>query len=193
MQSTESTVFATYDNFVEEMHRGNWGLLEGKSPQIITDRNTDIVFKYPLKLGESGRFLEIINQAREHSTVIAINGFSQRPSTNHHISIRCRDDSNNQLQNKTRIYMILYAATGYPIANVFTFYDEISQTRDSRFKQQSEKFYLKYQGLLLYPGRRLVFYVDETNIDISMIDLRLECDIFVKKDSDVVTNARKRA
>jgi hypothetical protein len=184
MQSTMATVFGTYDNFVEEMYRDNWNLLDKKSPHIITGKDTDIVFKYTLRSGESGKFLEIINPTGDPKTIIAINGLIQRPSFNHHISIRCRDDSNYQLQNKTRIYMVLYENTGYPLTNVYTFYDEVSLTRGSLFKQKAERFYLKYQGLLLYPGRRLAFYVDEPDIDISIIDLRLECDIFVKKESD---------
>jgi hypothetical protein len=170
----------TYDDFVKSMKKEDWNYLDKITPHTITDKDTNIVIKYSLKSGEVGKFLELRCPSIPE-TRIAINGLIQRPELKHTISIRCRDDSGFELQNKTRMRMVLYGKTGI-VWSQYLFYDEICTTIGERPKEEAEKFYLRHEGLLLYPGRGLEFYVDEPDIDIEDIEFNLKCDIFVKKD-----------
>lgn len=69
-----------------------------------------------------------------------------------------------------------------PVYNTWLTYNEISQTVGSRFKQEGIRYCLKEQGMLLYPGDKLQFYVYESDIDIVKTEFRLMCDTFVKDE-----------
>lgn len=167
----------TYDVFVGEMFREGWRFLENKTPQIITNEDTNIVFTYPIIAGGYGPFLEL---KCPPDRILTINGANQKPLLRHHLSIRCRDDTDYELRGGTRLSIMKLKSTGKPQFNLWLCYDEISQTRGSRFKQEGERFFLKEEGIILYEGEKLAFYVYESDIDIIMTGFLMNCDIFEK-------------
>lgn len=168
----------TYDEFVREMHSNGWQFLDNKTPHIITNKDTGIVSTYSIRAGGYGAFLEL---KCPQNQVIAINGKNQYPSLCHNISIICRDDTGFELPGNTRLSIMYLDSTSKPIENIWIFYDEISQTKGSRYKQEGERYYLKERGILLKERERLQVHVYESDIDIEKTDLFLKCDIFTKR------------
>lgn len=150
------------------------GILYPSTPRY---KDTGIVSTHPIIAGGYGPFLELKCPPDQ---VITINGANQRPLLRHYLSIRCRDDTGYELPGGTRISIMYLDDTGKPRENLWLFYDEISQTRGSRFKQEGERYYLKEAGIRLGGGEKLAFYVYESDIDIVKTDILLRCDIFVK-------------
>lgn len=176
-ENSDRTEIATYDEFVGEMFREGWRFLENKTPHIVTNKDTGIVSTYPIIAGGYGPFLEL-KCPQDH--VLTINGLNQRPVMPHYLSIRCRDDTLYELRGGTRLSMMKRDRDNLPAFNHFLFYDEISQTRGSRFKQEGERYYLQEKGIILYEREKLQFYVYESDIDIIRTDFLMKCDIFVK-------------
>lgn len=175
-----STEIGTYDEFVREMQSDRWRFLDNKTPHIITNKDTKIVSTYPIIAGGYGPFLELKGPP---DRILTINGANQRPLLHHHLAIRCRDDTNFELPGGTRFSIMKLTITGKPLFNLWLCYDEIAQTRGSRFKQELERYYLKQEGIILYGGEKLAFYVYESDIDIIKTDILLSCDIFVKDEA----------
>lgn len=171
------TELGTYEEFVNAMHFTGWQFLDNKTPHVITNKDTGIVSTHPIIAGGYGPFLELKCQPDQ---VMTINGANQRPLLRHYLSIRCRDDTGYELPGGTRISIMYLDDTGKPRENLWLCYDEISQTRGSRFKQEGERYYLKEAGIRLGGGEKLAFYVYESDIDIVKTDILLRCDIFVK-------------
>ncbi len=178
---TERTEIGTYEEFITAMHSDKWRFLDNKTPQKITNKDTRIVSTYPIIAGGYGPFLEL-KCPQDH--ILTINGANQKPPLRHHLSIRCRDDTNFELPGGTRLSIMYLDNTGRPRENLWVCYDEISQTRGSRFKSKGERYYLKEHGIIMYEGYKLAFYVYESDIDIVTTDILLSCDIFVKEGAE---------
>lgn len=170
----------TYDDFVTAMQSERWRFLDGKTPQIITNKDTKIVSTYPIMAGGYGPFMEL---KCPPGHILIINGANQRPVLRHHLAIRCRDDTGYELPGETRLSIMYLDNVGKPRENLWVSYDEISQTRGLRFKQEGERYYLKEMGIHLFEGEKLAFYVYESDIDIVKTDILLRCDIFVKDEA----------
>lgn len=177
---TEEDRLGTYDEFVTAMQSDGWRFLDNKTPHIITNKDTKMVSTYPIIAGGYGPFLEL-KCPPDH--ILTINGANQKPLLRHYLSIRCRDDTNFELPGGTRLSIMYLDNTGRPRVNLWVSYDEISQTRGSRFKQDGERYYLKELGIRLSGGEKLAFYVYESDIDIVKTDILLSCDIFVKDEA----------
>lgn len=176
---TKITESGTYDEFVTAMQSDRWLFLDNKTPQIITNKDTKIVYTYPIIAGGYGPFLELKCPPDQ---VMTINGANQKPALRHYLSIRCRDDTDFELPGGTRLSIMYLDNTGKPRENLWVCYDEISQTRGSRFKQEGERYYLRERGIHLSGGEKLEFYVYESDIDIIKTEILLSCDIFVKEE-----------
>jgi len=174
---TEKDRTGTYDEFITAMQSERWRFLDNKTPHIITNKDTGFVSTYPIIAGGYGPFLEL-KCPQDH--VLTINGANQKPVLRHYLSIRCRDDTNYELHGATWLSIMKLDSIGKPLFNLWVCYNEISQTRGSRFKQRGERYYLKELGIILHGGEKPAFYVYESDIDIVKTDVLLRCDIFVK-------------
>lgn len=177
MDNPLNTEIGTYAEFARAMQGEAWRFLDNKTPHIITNKDTKIVSTYPITAGGYGPFLEL---KCPQGHIMTINGANQKPVLRHYLSIRCRDDTGYELPGWTRLSIMYLDNTGRPRENLWVCYDEISQTKGSRFKQEGERYYLKEHGIILYEGYKLAFYVYESDIDIIKTDVLLRCDIFIK-------------
>ena len=178
--STETRILA-YDEFVEAMLDTNWRFMDGRTPAVLTEKDTKFISIHPMQAGGFGRFLELRSPAKP-MTRIAINSMNQRPSSQHRISIRCRDDTGFELPGRTQISLMKLDSKDKPVFNTWLTYNEISITAGSRFKREGVRYGLKEAGILLATGEKLLFYVYDSDIDIVKTEIRLMCDIFVKDE-----------
>lgn len=172
------TETGTYEEFITAMRSDRWRFLDNKTPHIITNKDAKNISTYPIIAGGYGPFLELKCPPDQ---VLTINGANQRPALRHHLSIRCRDDTDFELPGAIWLSIMKLDSIGKPIFNLWVCYHEISQTRGSRFKLRGERYYLKEQGIILHGGEKLAFYVYESDIDIVKTDVLLSCDIFVNE------------
>ncbi|MDD3813295.1 MAG: hypothetical protein PHZ02_01505 [Desulfocapsaceae bacterium] len=165
----------TYDEFIKNMNSAKWHFYNKKTPQIITNQNTEIVTTHKVKNGDSGYILEVTCPS---SHVLTINGLSLSPRLLHHLSIQCRDKNNNELSAETKIDILKLDFTNCPKVRLCSNYRELSQTMGSRSKAKGEMFYLKHLGFILYGTEKLAVYIYNADIDIVKIDFYMTCDIF---------------
>lgn len=185
----EDISYYEYEDIIGEIEEKGWGLISSAGLYPITQFNTDIVVKYPVKKNTYEKFLEIICPP---GILITICGFNQEDidkekfsgspnlfSIPHFFSIKLTDDNENEILSTTIIGISKINIKGEMEKLYQEFYGDLSSTIGGKLKKKEERYYFA-ETIILQGGEKLIFHIYWPYTDVSKIELLMMADIFRK-------------
>lgn len=180
----------TYDDIVANIEYNGWNEVSSVS-YPITSFDKQIVSSKQVKANCCDILLEIVCPQER---IIAICGaeecdidpddFYGTPNfynVPHFFTLRCTDSNGIDISPTTIISIFKVLKDREPEKCYQEFYGDLSPVIDGRLKPKESRFYFS-ETIVLQSGEKLIFKVNNPNIDISKIDLLMMSDLFQKDE-----------
>lgn len=181
----------TYDDVLDNIEYNGWNRISSVTYPITTF-DTQIVSSKQVKANCCDTVLEVICPQER---IIAICGFDEcgidpddfcaTPNfydVPHFFTLRCTDNNGVDIYPTTIISISKVLKDEEPEKCYQEFYGDLSPVIDGKLKQKENRYYFS-ETIVLQSGEKLIFKVNNPNIDISKVDLLMMSDLF-QKDED---------
>jgi len=180
----------TYDDIVDNIEYNGWNAVSSAS-HPITSFDKQMVLSKQVKANCRDTVLEVVCPPER---IIAICGteecgidpseFCGSPNfykVPHFFTLRCTDSNGVDISPTTIISILKVLKDEEPEKCYQEFYGDLSPVIDGKLKQKENRFYFS-ETIVLQSGEKLIFIVENPNIDISKIDLLMMSDLFQKDE-----------